>query len=46
VTLSGAAVAPPPPAPALTVTPDPVSFPTIVQGTTSSPIQRRRDELR
>jgi hypothetical protein len=38
VTLSGAGVAPPPPAPAVIVTPDPVSFPTTVQGTTSSAI--------
>ncbi|HMD39890.1 MAG TPA: choice-of-anchor D domain-containing protein [Candidatus Acidoferrum sp.] len=38
VTLSGLGVAPPPPAPAVTASPDPVSFPTITQGTTSSPI--------
>ncbi|MGC1614480.1 MAG: choice-of-anchor D domain-containing protein [Candidatus Acidiferrum sp.] len=38
ITLAGAGVAPPPPAPAVAVTPDPVSFPTITQGTTSSSI--------
>ena len=38
VQLGGTGVAPPPPAPAVTVTPNPVSFPTITQGTTSSPI--------
>jgi hypothetical protein len=38
VTLSGAGVAPPPAAPAVTVTPDPVSFPTTVQGMTRSAI--------
>jgi 6-phosphogluconolactonase (cycloisomerase 2 family) len=38
VQLSGAGVAPPPPAPAVTVAPNPISFPAITQGTTSSPI--------
>ncbi len=38
VDLSGTGVAPPPPAPAVTVLPDPVSFPTTAQGATSSPI--------
>jgi 6-phosphogluconolactonase (cycloisomerase 2 family) len=38
VTLSGEGVAPPPPAPAVTVVPNPVSFPTTTQGVTSSPI--------
>ena len=38
VALSGTGVAPPPPAPAVTVAPNPVNFPTIAQGTTSSPI--------
>ena len=38
VTLTGAGLARPPPAPAVTVAPDPVSFPTINQGATSNPI--------
>jgi hypothetical protein len=38
VQLSGAGTAPPPPAPAVTIAPNPVSFPSIAQGTTSSPI--------
>ena len=38
VTLTGVGNAPPPPAPVVTVTPDPVSFPTTAQGTPSSPI--------
>jgi hypothetical protein len=38
VALSGTGVAPPPPAPAVTVSPNPVSFPTITQGTVSNPI--------
>ncbi len=38
VTLTGTGVAPPPPAPAVTTSPNPVSFPTITQGTVSNPI--------
>ncbi|HYL61285.1 MAG TPA: choice-of-anchor D domain-containing protein, partial [Candidatus Methylomirabilis sp.] len=38
VQLSGTGVAAPPPAPAVTAAPNPVSFPTIAQGTTSSAI--------
>ncbi len=38
VTLTGAGLDPPPPAPAVTVAPDPVTFGTLNQGTTSSPI--------
>jgi len=38
VPLTGTAVAPPPPAPAVTIAPNPVNFPTIAQGATSSPI--------
>jgi hypothetical protein len=38
VTLGGEGVAPPPPAPAVTVIPNPVSFPTTTQGVTSSPM--------
>ena len=38
VTLTAVGNAPPPPAPAITVTPNPVSFPTTAQGTPSSPI--------
>jgi centrosomal CEP192-like protein/HYDIN/CFA65/VesB family protein len=38
VQLSGAGVAPPPPAPAVTISPNPLNFPTIMQGTTSSPM--------
>jgi hypothetical protein len=38
IMLSGAGVVPPPPSPAVTASPDPLSFPTITQGTTSNPI--------
>jgi 6-phosphogluconolactonase (cycloisomerase 2 family) len=38
IALSGTGNAPPPPAPVVTVAPDPVSFPTTAQGTPSSPI--------
>ena len=38
VQLSGTGVALPPPAPAVTVTPNPVGFPTTMQGTNSSPL--------
>jgi len=38
VQLTGAGVAPPPPAPAVTISPNPLNFPTIMQGTTSSPM--------
>lgn len=38
IQLSGTGVAPPPPAPAVTASPNPVTFPTITQGTTSSPL--------
>lgn len=38
IQLTGTAINPPPPAPAVSVTPNPVSFPTITQGTTSNPI--------
>lgn len=38
VQLTGSGVAPPPPAPAVTTTPNPLNFPTITQGTTSSPM--------
>ena len=38
VTLTGAGTAPPPPASAVTVTPNSVSFPTTVQGVSSNPI--------
>jgi hypothetical protein len=38
VALTGTGIAPPPPAPDVTVTPNPVSFPTTAQGTPSSPI--------
>src|SRR4029077_2022077 len=38
VPLTGTAVAPPPPAPAVTIAPNPVNFPTATQGITSSPI--------
>lgn len=38
IQLTGTAINPPPPAPAVTITPNPVSFPTITQGTTSNPI--------
>jgi hypothetical protein len=36
VQLSGAGVAPPPPAPAVTIAPNPVTFASVTQGTTSS----------
>jgi hypothetical protein len=38
VQLSGTGIAPPPPQPAVTLTPGSVSFPTTTEGTTSSPI--------
>ncbi len=38
IQLTGTAINPPPPAPAVTITPNPVNFPTITQGTTSNPI--------
>jgi len=38
VQIGGTAVAPPPPAPAVTIAPNPVNFPAIAQGTTSTPI--------
>ncbi len=38
VQLTGTAINPPPPAPAVSITPNPVSFPTITQGTTGNPI--------
>lgn len=38
VSLTGTAVAAPPPAPAVTISPNPVSFPTIPQGTTTADV--------
>jgi hypothetical protein len=38
VSLAGTGVAPPPPAPAVTIAPNPINFPTITQGTSSAPL--------